>query len=110
MGKLSVYINNEVVYDFDKEHALEEQQRSFLDKMDDDMERGIKIKGELLTNPDNKQRATFVSMNLIKAIQQDNDAIIFASCAYLANRDPELTEVHANDHDGSVKIEFIIKN
>lgn len=107
MGKLFVYINDEVVFDFDKEHSLEEQQVAFLDQMDSDMGQGIKIKGELLTNPDNKQRATFVSMNLIKAIQQDNDAIIFASCAYLANRYPELTEVHANDHDGSVKIEFI---
>lgn len=107
MAKLSVFINSEVVFDFDKDHALEEQQISFLDQMDSDIGRGIKIKGELLTNPDKKQRATFVSMNLIKAIQQDNDAIKFASCAYLANRYPELSEVHANDHDGSVKIEFI---
>ena len=107
MGKLSVFINDEVVFDFDKEHALDEQQLSFLDQMDSDMGQGIKIKGELLTHPDKNQRATFVSMNLIKAIQQDNDAIKFASCAYLANRYPKLSEVHANDHDGSVKIEFI---
>ena len=107
MEKLTVFINNQIVFKFDKEHALEDQQLTFLDQMDSDMERGIKIQSELLTNPDNQQRAIFVSMNLIKAIQQDNEAIIFASCAYLANRYSQLTEVHANDYDGSVKIELI---
>jgi len=79
----------------------------FLDNMDADMERGIKIQGERITSPDKQQRARFVVMNLIKALQQENNAIISASCAYLINRHPTLLEVHANDHEGSVKIEFI---
>lgn len=104
---LTVFINGQVVFEFDKGHELEEQQLAFLDKMDSDMSRGIKIQGELLAKPDNQQRATFISMNLIKAIQQDNDAVIFSSCAYLVNRNPALTEVHANDVENSIKIEFV---
>jgi hypothetical protein len=46
-------------------------------------------------------------MNLIKALQQGNGAVISASCAYLVNRHPALIEVHANDHDRAVKIELI---
>lgn len=107
MNKLAVFINNEIVFEFDRDISFEDQQLAFLDRMDSDMEKGIKIKGELLVNPDSQQRATFVVMNLIKALQQDNEAVITASCAYLVNRHPALTEVHANDQDNAVKIEFV---
>ena len=107
MNKLAVFINNENVFEFYRELTFADQQLSFLDKMDSDMDNGIKIQGELLTNPDSQQRASFVVMNLIKALQQDNEAVITASCAYLVNRFPKLIEVHANDHGNTVKIELI---
>ena len=107
MNKLAVLINNEIVFEFDRELSFADQQLAFLDKMDSDMDSGIKIHGELLANPDSQQRASFVIMNLIKALQQDNEAVITASCAYLVNRFPRLIEVHANDHGKSVKIELI---
>ena len=107
MQELTVFINEQVVYEFNRDISFEEQQLTFLDKMDSDMERGIKIRGELIAQPDSQQRATFVVMNLIKALQQDNDAVIEASCAYLVNRDPALIEVHANDSDNSINIELI---
>jgi UDP-glucose 6-dehydrogenase len=62
------------------------------------MESAIKIHGELLLNPASQQRATFVIMNLITALQQGNEAVKYASCAYLVSRHPRLIEVHANDH------------
>ena len=107
MSDLQVFINNEVVFEFDRNFSVGDEQLAFLDKMDADMDKGIKIYGELLKNPDSQQRATFVTMNLIRALKQDNDAIITASCAYLLNRNPDLIEVHANDHEQSIKIEFI---
>ena len=107
MKKLTFFINQEVVYEHDRDITFEQQQLEFLDKMDKDMDRGIKIRGEFTIHPDLHQRTTFVVMNLIKALQQDNEAVISASCAYLINRHPELTEVHANDHDGSVNIELV---
>ena len=107
MNKLVIFINNEVVYEYDRVVMLEVEQSSFLDKMDNDMKVGIKIQSELLENPDDLQRATFIAMNLIKALRQNNDATVFATCAYLVNRLPELIEVHANDYEDSIKIEFI---
>jgi hypothetical protein len=109
MVKLAVFINNEIVFEYDRNLTLEDQQLDFLDRMDAAMERGIKIKGELLVNPDSQQRATFVALNLIKALQQDNESVISASCAYLVNRNPALIEVHANDHDNAVEIELFEK-
>lgn len=107
MDKLAIFVNNEIVFEFNRDLTFEDQQLAFLDKMDSDMESGIKIYGELLVNANSQQRATFVAMNLIKALQQDNEALISASCAYLVNRHPALIEVHANDHDDAVKIELV---
>ena len=107
MKKLTIFANDQVAHEFDRETIFEEQQLAFLDKIDSDMDRGIKIHGELITQPDQKQRATFVVMNLIKALQQDNEAIISASCAYLVNRLPRLVEVHATDSGNIINIELI---
>jgi len=107
MNKLAIFVNNENVFEFDKNTTLEDQQLAFLDKMDSDMNKGVMLSGELFKNPDSHQRSTFVAMNLIKALQQNNQAAIFASCAYLVNRHTDLLEVHANDHDDNVSIEFI---
>ena len=107
MKKLSVLINDENIFEFDRELSLVEEQLVFLDKIDSDMKKGIKVNGELFISPDKQQRATFVAMNLLKALQQENDAIITASCVYLINRFPQLIEVHANNHDNTIKIDLI---
>jgi len=107
MNKLSVLVNNEPVFEFDRDITFDEPQLAFLNRMDSDMDKGIKVRGHLQVDPDSEQRATFVVMNLIKALQQDNEAVVSASCAYLLNRHPALIEVHANDDVDSVKIELI---
>ena len=110
MNILTVFINNELVYEFDKDLTLVDMQLVFLDRMDADMDKGIKIRGELFKQPDSQQRIVFVAMNLIKALQQDNDAAKSVSCAYLVNRHPDLLEVHANDQSGAVDIDFVRLN
>ena len=63
MNKLAVFVNNELVFEFDRDLTLEDQQLAFLDKVDSDMESGIKVKGELLKSPDGQQRATSFSIS-----------------------------------------------
>ena len=46
-------------------------------------------------------------MNLLKGLQQQDNARIEVSCAYLSSRLPRVVEVHARDLDGRVNIEFI---
>lgn len=107
MKSLTIFVNDNAVYEYDRETALDGRQQAFLEKMDSDMGRGFKIQGELITSPDSQQRARFVAMNLIKALQQENEAAISVSCAYLSTRLPGLAEVRANDHEGTVKIELL---
>jgi len=107
MKKLTVFINDQVAYECDREIVLEPEQVAFLDKMDADMDRGVKIQDELIAKPDVKQRAIFIAMNLVKALQQDNDAAKFVSTAYLISRLHGLVEVRASDQDNSVNIELV---
>ena len=110
MKTLTIYANDQVAYEYDKETAIDEEKLAFFDKMDSDMGRGINIQGDLITDPDSKQRATFMAMNLIRALKQDNQLIVSASCAYLANRLPALIEVHARDKGDTVDIELVEEN
>ena len=107
MNKLAIYVNEQIVYEYDRDMHIEDQKLVFLDNMDTDMERGIKIQGELITSPDKQQREKFVVMNLIKALQQENMAVISASCAYLVHRHPALLEVHVHDHESGINITFV---
>jgi len=89
MGQyLTIYINDEVIFDYDGAIDLEQSQVEFLEKMDTDMNRGIKLQSKAIDNPDTDQRAMFVVMNLIRALQQENNAVITVSCAYLTHKNP----------------------
>jgi len=107
MSKIILLVNDKVAFDFDKDMSLDESQLTFLDKMDSDMKKGIKINGQLFSNPDEKQRAEFTVLNLIRALQQENQAVVSASCAYISNRLAEINEVHVNDHESGVKVVFL---
>ena len=107
MKLLTIFANDQVAFSYDKESDVDDQKLAFFDKMDADMNRGINIHGELITDPNTKQRAKFVAMNLIRALKQDNQSIILASCAYLANRLPAIIEVHARDSGNTVNVELV---
>ena len=107
MNFLSFSINDQVIFEYDRATEHDDKQLAFLDKMDSDMDRGIKIAGELITKPDNKQKATFVVMNLLSAMKQDDDIKIAVYCAYLCRRLPHVVEVHARDSDNGIDVEFV---
>lgn len=107
MNTVTLLVNNEPIFEFNKEILLDEKQLAYFDRMDSDMQNGIKIQGKLISKPDAQQQSSFVVMNLIKALQQDNQAAISSSCAYLVNRYPALIEIHAKDHENEIKIELV---
>ena len=109
MNNLTIFVNKQAVAEYDRDTAIEEDKLTFLDKMDSDMNRGIKIQGELIQTPDAEQRAKFIVMNLIKALQQDNQAVIQVSCAYLVNRLPGLVEVQVNEVSSKIDIELVLE-
>ncbi|MDH5425492.1 MAG: hypothetical protein OEY29_10880 [Gammaproteobacteria bacterium] len=105
--KLTVYINNESIVEYDRNKRLPGKQREYLDKMDSDMDGGFKLGDEQIDNPDNKARAKFVAMTLIHSIEANNEQMIVATCAYLASREPGLTEVRATAEGENMMMDLI---
>ena len=106
-NKLSVSLNHSNVVEYDRNRRLPGHQRQFLDKMDDDMSQGFELAGEFISSPDAMQRAKFVAMQLIMAVQANEDGLIAATCAYLANRYPDMQQVQAVEQGEQVVLELI---
>lgn len=98
--KLTVVLDEQAVLEYDRNKPLAESQLSYLDKMDEAMEKGINVGQEKIDAPDLQQKSQFVALQLVKALHDENDAVIAASCSYLANRMPDLLQVVAKTMDG----------
>lgn len=103
---LDVVVNGETVMSFDNTR-FPGHQRQFLDTMDIDMDEGIELDGQQIPNPDDIQRAKYVAMSLILAIQAENEEMAKAMCAYLAHRQPELKQVRATDDGKNVEMDLL---
>ena len=83
------------------------KQRRYLDGMDLDMNEGIELNGEIITSVDKTQRANYVAMHLFYAIKSNIDGMIAATCAYLANRLPDLKKVCAVEYNEEITLDLI---
>jgi len=104
---LTVVINGEAVIEYDRRKRLAPRQQLFLDRMDQDMDSGISLDGLQETSPDALARARFVANNLFEALDEQNDSVAAATCAYLAQRLPELKQVRADKKDGLTHIDLV---
>ena len=101
-----VLFNGEALFEYDRTKPLPENQRQYLDRMDQQMNDGITLGTEQIENPDKQQRAQFVAFTLVSAIQEDNEAAIAAMNSYLAVRYPDLKQVKADTDKETRKIMF----
>lgn len=105
--KLIVVMNGQPVIEYDRNVRLPGHQRQFLDKMDLDMEKGLEMNGQLSTDPDLGMRAQYIAMHLVRAINDENDSMISAMCAYLATRLPDLKKVKADEQGENISIDLV---
>jgi hypothetical protein len=104
---MTVVINGEAHLEYYRDKPLPADQRAFLDRMDEQMSAGVRLGGEEVSQPGALQRAQFVAIQVIEALQSGNDALIAAGCAYLASRLPDLTQVKARLVDGGFSAELV---
>lgn len=105
--KLVVLFNGQAVVEYDRSMRLPGHQRQYLDKMDSDMDGGIDLAGEAIADPDAVQRAKFVAMHMAQALLDEHDAMIAASCAYLASRLPELKQVKVVQQNEDLMLDLV---
>ena len=104
---LKIIYNDKVVLEYDRTTRLPGKRRQFIGMMDQDMNEGILIGGDLIEYPNKNQRAKYVAMNLIDGLHKKDDALISITCAYLGNRVPELKEIKANECNDDISMELI---
>ena len=93
---LTVVIDGQLHLQYDRSKTLPVRQLAYLDRMDQKMDEGITLGGKAVESPDTLQRAQFVALHLLEAMQDGDDGLIAASCAYLANRLPDMHQVKAS--------------
>lgn len=107
MSLLVAVVDGESVIEYDRSKALPDNQREYLNKMDEKMEMGIPSGQGNIFAPDQEQKAQFVANQLMMAIKSDNEQLIAASMAYLATRMPELKQVMSKEKNGETQISLI---
>jgi len=104
---LAIVVNGEVQVEYHRGKSLPQAQQAYLDRMDEQMGAGVKLGGVLVAQPDALQRARFVATQLLDGLQNGNDPLVAAGCAYLASRLPDLTQVKARVVDGGFSAELV---
>ncbi|MDH5444050.1 MAG: hypothetical protein OEY52_00750 [Gammaproteobacteria bacterium] len=105
--QLLIEHNGNTVLQYDRNIRLPGHQRRFLDKMDEDMAEGIQLAGQSIEEPNPIQKAQFVAVQLMSALQQSEDGLIAATCAYLANRFPEMRKVVATEQGDNISLDLV---
>ncbi len=104
---LVVLVNEVVEVEYHRGKPLDDSQRLCLRRMDEQMDAGVPLGADTVARPDTLQRAQFVAIQVLEGLQDGNDALIAAGCAYLATRLPDLTQVKARLVDGGFSAELV---
>ncbi len=105
---MGVLLNGIAQLEYNREQSLPEQQRQYLEKMDEKMDAGITLGEHVIADPDARQRAQFVARNLAQAIKSDDESPLpLALTSWLATRLPELKQVKLEDTEAGIRIELI---
>ena len=102
----NVIVNNETVLEYDKSGRLPGHQRSFLDKMDAEMDAGFTLVDSRIESPDIHQRAQYIAQGLLAGMQSENKELVAAACAWLSVRKPDLETIrfHIDGDDISMRL------
>ena len=104
---LAVLVNGELQLRYDRSKPLPSHQLEYLARMDQQMDQGIRLGTDWAEHPDASQRAQFVAMHLVESLQQGNEALVAASCSYLAERVPDLQQVRAKTLGVGYSVELV---
>ena len=105
-NQLGIHVNGREVLCYDRSAGVPGRRRQFLAQMDRDMDEGIRLGGQAIVNPDTRQRARYVAMQLLHALETGNQHLAETLCAWLATQLPELQALHAVEADDTVTVDF----
>ncbi len=104
---LSVYLNDELLLQYDRKKRIPGHQRLFLDKMDADMDAGISMAGEFIANPNAQERLHYVAIKLVRGLLAKEQALVASTSTYLSSRYVSLKEIQAHESGEQVGLDFV---
>ena len=104
---LTVLVNGESALEYDRGKALSDRQLAYIDRMDRQMDAGVRLGVNWIERPQALDRASFVAAQLVDALQRDDEGLIAACCAYLAKRLPDLKQIKARLLDTGFAVELV---
>lgn len=107
MEPLAVVLDGVSQLEYARTTPLGPTQGEYLDRLDRHMDAGIEIGGQHIEQPNLLQRAQFIALQLLQAVQAGNEPVAAATCTYLANRIPELKQVRAFTHGGLLSFDLV---
>ena len=107
MDPLVVFLDGVSQLEYQRGKPLEPSQSEYLDRLDQRMDTGIDIGGRRIEQPNPLQRAQFIALQLLHAVQAGNEPVAAATCAYLANRIPDLKQVRATTRGGLLSFDLV---
>ena len=90
-----VQVDGKVVLEYDRRKPLNKRQQEDLSRIDTKLSQDAEADEHSDSQPNPLKFTEVVSCALVKALQTGNDQVTAASCAWLANRIPELRQVKA---------------
>lgn len=109
--KVGFLLEGEEVLTYDRSQALPDAHREYIDKMDEHMNEGFTLSGDKVNKPDLQQKTQFVALNLVAALQKEDDQTAIMMFTYLVNRMPDLKQAKAKIKEGEsgkkIGIEFV---
>jgi len=108
MGEtMAVMLNGAVQLEYHRDRTLTAAQSQYLESMDARMAHGINLGGQMIRNPDIKQKAQFVALQLYFALKAGHAQQSGAMCSFLALRLPNLKQVKLQEHSGQVLVDLV---
>lgn len=109
--KVAFLLDGQEVLTYDRSITLTQNQKGYLDDMEQTLNEGFFLSGERVENPDLEQKTQFVALNLVQALQKEDDKTAIILFSYLVDRMPELKQAKAKIKDtqagSQIGVEFI---
>jgi len=102
-----VSLNSNKVLEYYRNRELTDKQIQDLDKTEKKLNAGIHLAGKFVPSPSVEEKAVFMANQLALALDEDNEAVLAISCAYLATRYPDLKQLKLTTAEEQLSIELI---
>lgn len=105
---LVVTFNAEKVLEFHHDRPLSDKQIADLEILDNKLNAGFSIDGQMIHQPTDIDKATFMAHALSNSLQQEEESKAALSCTYLATRFKDLKQIRVvtNSDQPSIRLIF----